>query len=418
MKSSRAILACTVLARAAAGTTLHVPGDYGTIQSAIDVAVEGDTVLVEPGTYGGSGSGALDFRGVDLVLRSSRGAESTVVVADEDGRVVDLRSGEGAAARIEALTLRGTSGSRHSAVFCFRSSPTIADCVVEGANSAAVELYDADSALLRCTIRDNAGPGVECDYSSPTLVDCVIAGQYRSGGVRSRHSAPSLSRCSIADNRNGVSVGGGIYSWNSSTRIANCVISGNYTDDYAGGLYLTESDIDCLNTLFTGNSAPFGGGAIYTVETTGRFENRTITGNESDRGAGIYVRFEPVPSITNCIFWGNDTGEIFRSPGSPPTSYSCVRGGWPGEGNIDADPRFRSYQGFDLLLGPHSPGVDAGDPRLEDSIHDADSRWPWDAWYDNGPRSDMGAFGGVGNRAWLPYDPIRLVRQAAGVHGE
>jgi hypothetical protein len=42
------ILAVPVLAHAA---TLKVPGQYATIQQAIDTAVNGDTVLVAPGTY-------------------------------------------------------------------------------------------------------------------------------------------------------------------------------------------------------------------------------------------------------------------------------------------------------------------------------------------------------------------------------
>ena len=46
------ILLITVLAGvAAAQTELHVPATYPTIQSAIDVAVDGDTVVVAPGFY-------------------------------------------------------------------------------------------------------------------------------------------------------------------------------------------------------------------------------------------------------------------------------------------------------------------------------------------------------------------------------
>ena len=80
-------------------------------------------------------------------------------------------------------------------------------------------------------------------------------------------------------------------------------------------------------------------------------------------------------------------------------TYSDVEDGWPGEGNIGADPMFRSYRGFDYLLGPASPCIDTGDPSIEDRVSDWHSLWP--DWYPNGARSDMGAYGGAGNLGWL-----------------
>ncbi len=100
--------------------------------------------------------------------------------------------------------------------------------------------------------------------------------------------------------------------------------------------------------------------------------NCTFSGNRAgDSGNGMNNRTNSSPTVTNCIFWdGGD--EICNNDGSVITiTYSNVQGGWPGEGNMDADPCFVDagywedsnsvwIQGDHHLL-PVSPCIDAGD---------------------------------------------------------
>ena len=64
--------------------TIIVPDDYTTIQGAIDAAVDGDTVLVKPGTYVEN----ISFKGKAITVTSEQGVDVTVI----DGRFCRYRT--------------------------------------------------------------------------------------------------------------------------------------------------------------------------------------------------------------------------------------------------------------------------------------------------------------------------------------
>jgi hypothetical protein len=109
------------------------------------------------------------------------------------------------------------------------------------------------------------------------------------------------------------------------------------------------------------------------------------------------------PIVTNCIFWGDEPNEITNANASSPTvTYSDVQGGWPGEGNIDADPCFGGgdalmmgrMERWDYLLSSASPCVDAGDnsaPNLAVEDMGGESRII-DGDVDGNSVVDMGAY--------------------------
>src|SRR5262245_49247689 len=72
--------------------TIHVPADQPTIQSGIDAAVDGDTVLVAPGLY----VERIWFMGKAITVKSSGGPAVTVIDGSGPGpsSVVTFAAGE------------------------------------------------------------------------------------------------------------------------------------------------------------------------------------------------------------------------------------------------------------------------------------------------------------------------------------
>jgi hypothetical protein len=112
-----------------------------------------------------------------------------------------------------------------------------------------------------------------------------------------------------------------------------------------------------------------------------------------------------VVKMANCILWdGGD--EISLSGDSIITiTYSDIHGGWPGTGNIDADPQFIDPGNGDLRLSPGSPCIDAGDntavPAGITTDLDGNPRFleipeTPDTGYGDLPIVDMGAYESLG----------------------
>ena len=69
------VLLAVVNATAALASVINVPAVQPTIQTAINVASSGDTVLVAPGTY----TENINFLGKAITVKSAKGSSVTII---------------------------------------------------------------------------------------------------------------------------------------------------------------------------------------------------------------------------------------------------------------------------------------------------------------------------------------------------
>ena len=400
--------------------TILVPEDYATIQEAIDNASGGDIVEVAPGTYSGDGNWDIDFRGEAITVRSSDGPDDTIIdcSGSEGHRGFYFHRSEGSDSVLRGFTIKGAtvpgSDGIGGGIFCEYSSPSIVDCVIK---ECATEL----------------GGGIGVFRGSPTIIDCVIEdcraggfGQDSSGG---RGAGIGLNRSfdvtilhSQIRNNSGYyySYGAGVYCWRSSAFFSNCDISHNTAQGYllGGGAFSggPSSHIEFENCIISHNTAEIGGGLCAGYSGDSAVENVIITnctiahnslsGDQpaDSTGGGIHSISSNI-AIRNSIVWNNDGIPIMLidPASSNPVLYSCIEGGYTGQGNIDSDPLFVSSSASDYHLKSslghydpwsrrwikddyyYSPCIDAGDPLDSFGFEPIT----------NGKRINMGASGGT-----------------------
>jgi hypothetical protein len=353
---------------------IHVPGDSTTIQGGIDGAVDGDTVMVADGTYTGNGNRDIDFTGKAIVVMSENGPE--VAIIDCGGisyRGFLFQSGEDISSVLSGFTItNGWDDGEGGGIYNYYSSPMIANCIFAfnyAPFGAGMNNYYSNPTVIDCTFDMNNsvgnGGGMYNDHSSPTVARCTFTGNIWMGMTNS-YSSPTVTNCTFRNN-GGYRGTGGMTNWYySSPTITNCIFIEN---SFGGMENSVDSNPIIVNCTFSGNPAFFAGGGITNYNSN--------------------------PTITNCILWGDTGGEIYNDNSNPVVTYCDVEGGYPGTGNIDVDPQFVTFHGYDYLLNRGSPCIDAGDPSIEDGIIGP-------GWYMNGSRSDMGTYGGPRNNGWLP----------------
>ena len=296
-------------------------------------------------------------------------------------------------------------------MFSDRGLPTLTDCSF-ATNSATdgggLCVVRGRAILTRCAFVTNSSTttgGGMCDAyrGGSTVSDCLFLENTAADGGAYHGTRALFTKCLVI--ANSATNGGGFCA--SDTRMIECSFLAN-SAELGGAVNALWSHATCTNCTFSGNTAQLGG-CLYTVSDYGqsRLANCTLVGNRADEGGGLYGG-QPMlvnctlfgnlatttggaivagdatgyePTLANCILWNNVAPCDAQIHGGAKVTYSCVQGGWGGEGNTPANPLL----GADLHLRPGSPCIDAADntavPPDEDDLdgdEDVDEPLPFD----------------------------------------
>jgi hypothetical protein len=401
-----------------------------TIQVAVDVTSDGDTVLVEPGDYALTNQVTVSKV---VRLQGAGGASQTFLSAQNN--IWCLRMSN-ALAVADGLTLR-PQVPFSDAFGAFVVGATIQNCnftnfhvgnpggsiVVSGGTvsnsivtyrrypSDGVAVYGNGALITDCLVSGFQGPGAGTGVSltnsrlQNSVISGVIIGGNFSDGPAVFAQSSSVVGCTITNNFN-VGSGGGAYLQDSF--MDRCIVSGNTgtgecVGSGGGGIFETNSVI--RNSLIVSNSLTFNsgdpscgnfGGGVYM--RGGSLVNCTVAGNlarviSDGTGGGGGVFAEQNADIINSIIYFNWAGSVSSNwvNNAHITFYNSCSAPDPGEAGAESipdNPQFVDTTNGNYHLSASSPCIGAG--RVQPWMTDAQD-------LDGNPRTtggrvDMGAY--------------------------
>ena len=376
---------------------------FASIQDDIDAASDGDTVLIQPGTY----TGSINFKGKNIVVGSlflTTGDTSyrsqTVIDANGNGSVVRFENDEGPGAELVGLTLTGGSAYEGGGIYIDNASPTLrmlniagneATTCVEGKVSVigvggGIYMNSSEADLNIVWLHGNSaevsGGGIFCQTSSPNFrgVEVMDNSAGDGGGIYLKASSPKMERMNIVNNE--AFKGGGIFFSLSNLKLENIMITENVASDEGGGMYLNNCDLEGVNITSHYNQAGKGG-AIYLTSSSFNIMNTHLFYDEIDE---IYFQGSGGPNSVSISYSNVEGGQSRISTNDNGTLT------W-GEGNIEGEPIydvacacnpwfvFWPVVDQPYCMASDSPGNNEGN--LETEYNNVD-----------GTRNDMGYMGG------------------------
>jgi hypothetical protein len=319
---SAAVVLATVLVTAVPSnsTTIRVKpdgsGDFPTIQAAINSAANGDTVLLETGTFTGTGNKNLDTQGKAITITSVGGVVSTVIDCEGSGRGFFIHTGEDSNTILTGIQIKNghPANEKGGGIYCVGSSPRLIDDMIvlcRADSGSGAFLSNSNTKFVRTRV-EACGPGSSSMYAS-------------GGGFCCRSSDLQVIDCDFVNNGapSGSQQGTAFTCVNSTVRVFGSVFDGNVSMN--GPVVNAQSSaLTFLGNDFTNNVIE--GSTLYLVGGTADVQANLFDtgpyscGTPASVYAPAYGSSGPVDVKFNC-FWnqgnfytvGIHDGEISRN---------------------------------------------------------------------------------------------------------
>jgi hypothetical protein len=378
-----------------AGSIIHVPADQPTIQAGINAAVNGDSVVVSPGTYLEN----INFLGKAITVKSSNGPAYTTIQGNPGAVTVEFNNGEQKKSVIKGFTLSGAGAPLTTGVLILNSSPTVIGNHITAnhwCDGAGINVTGGSPIIRGNRISGNfhdqcsggiGGGGIAIIGGGATqIIGNVISGNdggngYAGGGISMDGAGATLIMNNIVEKNSIETNGGGIGMFNDSDPfIVQNLISNNYAPE-GTGVYLSppfgsHGPTLVNNTIIAGSGSTLGT-AVYATgfDDQVQFYNNLLIGTAGENAVYCDNTYDPTPPTFT-------TNDAFSTGGSG-LQGTCA-GESSSNGNISADPQFA---GKTAKLSAGSPAIDvgtnsapdlpakdlAGKPRIVDGDDDGDA---------------------------------------------
>ncbi len=434
------------------------------IQDAVDAALDGDSIVIETGTYYEKvtvDKPVYILGGWDVGF-STRDTDAYPTVIDYVGSTVAFVSGAGSGCGIEGCTIYGSFGTNLTipvigtyggGILANQASPVIRENTISGCGYISNTGYSAGGGIacylgtvkiIDNTITDcvaQSGGGIYLYQATAELSGNTITGAHphpeytgtrNGGGICARNSTLTMSGNVITGNTGYVN-GGGIYSRIGSVSLDGDTISSNTCSGNGGGLLTERSALDADQAVITGNSAGSGGGifhkaaafdmantlvadntvsmiagAILADSLWGAVDNNTVDGNSSSLAIGSVMITTPEGCVIRNNNFTNNLSAGFQAPGQENITYIYNNA----YNNRDGDVLGITPDGTNISADPLYVDPSGGDYHLGIYSPGIDGGDPGAGDDPDGSRADIGVFGGPG-ALWLQPGYVQNCAAAA-----